>query len=48
MSGNKLKINAEKMKYMIVKSVKKEQRAKNLTLRCSDGTQIELNFQNNI
>jgi len=37
---NKLKMNAEKTKYMIVKGIRKEQRGE-IALRCADGTQIE-------
>jgi len=40
MSVNKLKINAKKAKYMIIRSVRKEQRG-NVILRCSDRIKIE-------
>jgi hypothetical protein len=40
MSVNKLKMNAGKTKYMIVRSIRKEQRG-NIILRCSDGIEIE-------
>jgi len=37
---NKLKMNAEKTKYMIMRSIRKKQRGE-IILRCADGTQIE-------
>jgi len=40
MRVNKLKMNAEKRKYITVKNVRKKQR-NNIILRCSDGIQIE-------
>lgn len=40
MNINKLKMNAGKTKYMIVKSIRKEQRG-NITVKCLDGTEIE-------
>jgi len=40
MNVNKLKMNAEKTKYMIVRGIRKEQRGK-IVPRCADGTQIE-------
>ena len=40
MSVNKLKMNASKTKYMIVRSVRKEWRG-NIMLRCSDGIVLE-------
>jgi len=41
MNVNKLKMNAEKTKYMTVRGLKKEQRGE-IILRCSDGIQIEI------
>ena len=40
MNINKLKMNAGKTKYMIVRSIRKELRG-NITLKCLDGTEIE-------
>jgi len=40
MKVNKLKMNAEKTKFMIVRGIRKEQRGE-IGLRCADGTQIE-------
>lgn len=40
MSANQLKMNGGKTKYMIVRSVRKEQRG-NITLSCSDGIETE-------
>jgi len=40
LSVNKLKMNAERTKYTIVRSIRKEQRGE-IILRRSDGTQIE-------
>lgn len=40
MSVNKLKMNANKTKYMIVRSVRKEQKGK-IILKCSDGIELE-------
>jgi len=40
MNVNKLKMNIEKTKYMIVRGIRKEQRNK-IILRCADETQIE-------
>jgi len=40
MNDNKLKMNAEKTKYMIVRGIRKEQRGE-IVLRCADGIQIE-------
>jgi len=40
MNVNKLKMNAEKTKYMIVRGIRKEQRGE-IILRCADGTQME-------
>lgn len=40
MSGNELKMNADKTRNMIVRSVRKEQRG-NITLRCSNGIEID-------
>jgi len=40
MNTNKLKMNAGKTKYMIVRSIRKELRG-NITLKCLDGTEIE-------
>jgi len=40
MCVNKLKLNASKTKYMIIRSVRKEQRG-NITLKCSDGMELE-------
>jgi len=40
MSVNKLKMNASKTKYMIIRSVRKEQKG-NIILRCSDGIELE-------
>jgi len=40
MNVNKLKMNAEKTKYMIVRGIRKKQRGK-IVLRCADRTQIE-------
>ena len=40
MNVNKLKMNAGKTKYMIVRSIRKELRG-NVTLKCLDGTEIE-------
>jgi len=40
MKVNKLKMNAEETKFTILRDVRKEERG-NVTLRCSDGTQIE-------
>lgn len=40
MNTNKLKLNAEKTKYMVVKSVRKELGGE-ITLKCLDGTKIE-------
>jgi len=40
MNVNKLKMNAEKTKYMIVRDIRKEQKGE-IVLRCADGTQIE-------
>lgn len=40
MSVNKLKMNASKTKYMIIRSVRKEQRG-NIALKCSDGSELE-------
>jgi len=40
MNVNKLKMNAEKTNYVIVKGIGKEQRGETV-LRCADGTQIE-------
>lgn len=37
---NKLKLNASKTKYMIVRSIRKEMKGK-ITLKCMDGTPIE-------
>jgi len=37
---NKLKLNVSKTKYMIIRSVRKEQRG-NITLKCSDGMELE-------
>jgi len=37
MDVNKLKMNAEKTKYMIVRGIRKEQRGE-IVLRCADGT----------
>jgi len=39
MSVNKFKMNASKTKYMIIRSVRKEQRG-NIILRCSDGMEL--------
>jgi len=38
--ANKLKMNAEKIKYMVVRSVRKELRS-NITLKCLDRTEIK-------
>jgi len=40
MNVNKLKMNAEKTKYMIVRDIRKEQRGE-IILRCADETQSE-------
>jgi len=40
MNTNKLKINAEKTKYMIVRNVRIKLRS-NITLKCLNGTKIE-------
>jgi len=40
MCVNKLKLNASKTKYMIIRSIRKEQRG-NITLKCSDGMELE-------
>jgi len=40
MNVNKLKMNAGKTKYMIVRGIRKEQRGE-IVLRRADGTQIE-------
>lgn len=40
MNANKLKMNAEKTKYMIVRSIRKELKG-NITVKCLDGTVIE-------
>lgn len=40
MNVNKLKMNAEKTKYMTVRSIRKELKG-NIALRCLDGTEIE-------
>jgi hypothetical protein len=40
MTINKLKLNARKTKYMIVKSIRKEYRDI-ISIRCFDGTEIE-------
>jgi len=40
MNANKLKMNAEKTKYMVVRNVRIELRS-NITLKCLDGTEIE-------
>jgi len=42
LSENKLKMNAEKIKCIIMRSIRKELRDK-IILKCSDGTQIERN-----
>lgn len=44
---NKLKMNAGKTKFMIVKSVRKEFKG-NITLKCLDGTVIELCRNNEV
>jgi hypothetical protein len=40
LSVNKLKMNASKTKYMITRSVRKDQKG-NIILRCLDGTELE-------
>jgi len=40
MNVNKLKINAEKTKYMIIRDIRREQRGE-IIPRCANGTQIE-------
>lgn len=40
MSTNKLKMNASKTKYMIIRSIRKELK-RNVKLKCMDGTVIE-------
>lgn len=40
MKVNKLKMNAGKTKYMIVRSIRKKLKG-NITLKCLDGTKIE-------
>jgi len=40
MNVNKLKMNAEKTKYMIVRGIRMELRGE-IVLRCTDGTQVE-------
>jgi len=38
--ANKIRMNADKIKYMVVRSVRKELR-RNITLKCLDGTEIK-------
>ena len=40
MNKNKLKINVEKTKYIIARSVRKEMRG-NIVLKCVNGTELE-------
>lgn len=40
MNRNKLKMNAEKTKYMIIRSVRKELKG-NIVLKCMDGTELQ-------
>jgi len=41
MNVNKLKMNAEKIKYMIVRDISSFEQRGEIILRCADGTQIE-------